>query len=617
MSGFCGWFASDPAALGAPDTLESMLAASGGTHSGRRLSASRHVVFGGFGRQAGARLIEIDGFMLAALGHPRLISGRGNNTDLTEIAKALRDDAGATVRTLGGDFALAAWNENTSRGLLAVDRIGVHQLVYARASGGLAFATTLDALVGHPGLQRRVSSQAVFDYLYFHVCPGPQTIYEDVFRLPAGHMVEFGPGIEAKPKAYWSMRFAEDHSEPLEALQQGFVGAIEAAVRDAAGTAPVGSFLSGGTDSSTISGMLGRVSGKPARTFSIGFAVEGYDEMQYARTAAQHFGCEHHEYYVTPADVVDAVPKIAAFYDQPFGNASAIPTYYCARLAREHGVERLLAGDGGDELYGGNERYAKQHVLGYYHQLPRWVRSALIEPLVMSTPLFRSLPGLRKVHSYVEQARPEMPWRYESYNLLNYLGAENVLAPEFLAAVDRNHPQQLLVEAHAPFAGNSLINQLLGIDLRFTLTDSDLPKVTGMCELAGVEVAFPMLDERVVDFSARLAPELKLRGTELRWFFKWALRDFLPPAVLAKQKHGFGLPVGAWLVGHKPLRELATESIRSLSKHGYVQRKFIDELLGTKLREHPQYFGSMVWVLMMLGLWLDSRAIRPLQSAGG
>jgi asparagine synthase (glutamine-hydrolysing) len=363
--------------------------------------------------------------------------------------------------------------------------------------------------------------------------------------------------------------------------------------------------------------MLGRVSGRPARTFSIGFDVAGYDEMQYARTAAQHFGCEHHEYYVTPADVVDAVPKIAAFYDQPFGNASAIPTYYCARLAREHGVERLLAGDGGDELYGGNERYAKQHVLGLYHRLPRPLRSALIEPLVISTPLFRSLPGLRKVHSYVEQARPDMPWRYESYNLLNYLGADNVLTPEFLASVDARHPQKLLADAHAPFADKSLINQMLGIDLRFTLDDNDLPKVTRMCELAGVDVAFPMLDERVVEFSARLAPELKLRGTQLRWFFKWALRDFLPPAVIAKQKHGFGLPVGAWLVGHKPLLELATESIRSLDRHGYVRRDFINELLDRRLQEHPKFFGGMVWVLMMLGLWLDSRAIKPRQSAGG
>ena len=471
----------------------------------------------------------------------------------------------------------------------------------------LPFATTIDALAGHPSVQRQLSPQAVFDYLYFHACPGPQTIYQDVLRLPAGHFIEFGPGLDPEPRPYWSMRFREDQAASFDSLKQDFVDVLECAVKDAADTANVGSFLSGGTDSSTISGMLGRVRGRPARTFSIGFDVPDYDEMHYARIAARHFGFEQHEYYVTPADVVEAVPKIAAFYDQPFGNASAVPTYYCARLARENGVERLLAGDGGDEIFGGNERYARQHVLALYHRIPRPLRRALVEPLVLSTPLFESVPGLRKLHSYVKQARPDMPWSYESYNLLNFLGAENVLTPDFLRSVDRRHPQELLREVHAPYASSSLINQMLGIDLRFTLADNDLPKVTRMCELAGVDVAFPLLDERVVEFSALLAPEMKLRGKQLRWFFKEALRDFLPPEILAKEKHGFGLPVGAWLVGHKPLLDMATDSIHSLGRHRIVQPKFVEELLGTRLREHPKYFGGMVWVLMMLGLWLDSR----------
>ena len=160
-----------------------------------------------------------------------------------------------------------------------------------------------------------------------------------------------------------------------------------------------------------------------------------------------------------------------------------------------------------------------------------------------------------------------MPARYESYNLLNHLGAENVLDADFLASVDRRHPQALMQDAYAPYADRSLINQLLGIDLRFTLADSDLPKVTRMCALAGVDVVFPLLDERVVEFSATLAPDLKLRGTQLRWFFKEALRDFLPAEIITKQKHGFGLPVGTWLVEHPPLRDLARDAIDSLKPH--------------------------------------------------
>jgi len=219
------------------------------------------------------------------------------------------------------------------------------------------------------------------------------------------------------------------------------------------------------------------------------------------------------------------------------------------------------------------------------------------------------VPLLRKVRSYIEQARPPMPLRYTSYNLLMHLGNANVLAPEFLASIDADHPQKLLADAYAPYAEASLINQMQGIDLRFILADGDLPKVTRMCELANVDVAFPMLDERVIEFSQGLASDLKLRGTTLRWFFKQALSDFLPPEVIAKPKHGFGLPVGTWLVGHKPLLDLAADSVGLLRQRGIVQSRFIDELFGARLREHPAYFGTMVWVLMMLGLWLDSRKL--------
>jgi asparagine synthase (glutamine-hydrolysing) len=606
MKGLCGWFSEAVETPSAAD-LDQMIAAASALDAQRHLAQQCALAL--YGTTARPRLVEVDGLTLIASGHPRLATPMGRNSDLTALARALAERGRRALTEIEGDFALAAWDGRRRRGLLAVDRIGAHRLMYARVATALVFATTLDSLAGHPAVPRRLSAQGLFDYLHYHVSPGPQTVFEGLNGLPPGHCIEFGAGAEPLPSPYWSMRFDEDKAPQLAALEAEFIAVLQSSVADAAAGSTCGAFLSGGTDSSTVSGMLGRIGCGPARTFSIGFDVRGYDEMEYARTAAQHFGCEHHEYYVTPNDVVDAVPRIAAAYDQPFGNASAIPTYYCARFAGEHGIERLLAGDGGDELFGGNERYAKQQLLGMYQHLPVALRRGLVEPLLANLPGARRLPLLRKLHSYVEQARPPMPRRYESTNLLNHLGVDNILEHDFLSAIATGHPQQLMDEAHAPFAGDSLINQMLGIDLRFILADGDLPKVVQMCDLAGVDVAFPLLDERVIAFSQRLPSSYKLKGTKLRWFFKHALRSFLPPAVISKQKHGFGLPVGTWLVEHRPLHDLAADSVGRLRQRGIVQPAFIDRLFSTLLREHPAYYGTMVWVLMMLSLWLDSRKL--------
>jgi asparagine synthase (glutamine-hydrolysing) len=602
MRGLCGWFSTHVVEDGGA-LLTRMIGSSDPSESDVLARPQAGLAAcGGIGRPV---LIENDGFLLALAGHPRLAEGNEAVTQPQALLQALRARGKQALASIKGDFALATWDTRSERGLVAIDRIGVHQVVYARTGDGLAFATSLDMLGRHPKVSRDLSPQALFDYLYYHVCPGPQTILKDALRVSPGHCLEFGKGIAPAASAYWAIDFSEGTQRRVDDLQEEFLALLKDAVRDQAEGAAVGSFLSGGTDSSTVSGMLGRVSGTAARTFSIGFDVPGYDETDYARTAARHFGCEHHEYYVTPADVVEAVPKIAASYDQPFGNASAIPTYHCARFAREHGVSRLLAGDGGDELFGGNERYAKQHLLSLYHRVPGSLRAAF-EPLVEHLPGADKVRLLRRMRSYVEQARPPMPQRYESYNLLLHLGAREVLSQDFLAGVDTEHPRSLLAQAHAPFAQDSLINQMLGIDLRFILADGDLPKVTHMCNLAGIDVAFPLLDDRLVEFSQRLPSDMKLRGTRLRWFFKEALRNFLPPEIITKKKHGFGLPVGPWLTGHKPLMDLAMNSIALLKPYGIVRPAFLDDLVQTKLREHPAYYGTMVWLLMMLGLWLDA-----------
>ncbi len=366
--------------------------------------------------------------------------------------------------------------------------------------------------------------------------------------------------------------FQEHHHEPFEPLRDEFRSLLrDATARQIEGANNVGCFLSGGTDSSTVAGMLTEVTGKPAQTFSIGFDAEGYDEMEYARIAARHFETDHHEYYVTPEDLVTGIPAVAASYDQPFGNSSVVPAYYCARLARDAGVDRILGGDGGDELFGGNARYAKQRVFGIYEQVPGIVRRGLLEPLLLGSGAIGRLPLLRKAASYVEQARVPMPDRLQMYNLLARLGLAEVLTPEFLSAVDSEAPLHQQREVYAACEASALINRMLFFDWRYTLADNDLPKVIGATALAGIAVGFPFLDDALVDFSLKLDPKLKLKGLQLRWFFKEALRGFLPDEILAKKKHGFGLPFGVWVNKHAGLKALALDSVHDWATRNCAQ----------------------------------------------
>jgi asparagine synthase (glutamine-hydrolysing) len=508
------------------------------------------------------------------------------------------------LKKLTGAFALAIIDAERGETLLATDRIGTHPVAYAESRGTLVFASSLAAIDAFPGVSSEIDSQAIYDYIHFHMVPAPLTIYVGRRHLLPGTYLKWRDG-RTELGTYWQMRFVENKRTPFPDLKARFRDALRTTVREAAKGGTTGTFLSGGTDSSTIAGVLGEVTGRAARTYSIGFEAEGYDEMHYARIAARHFGTQHHEYYVTPDDVVTAIPRIAAVHDQPFGNASAVPTYYCAKLAKDDGVSTLLGGDGGDELFGGNDRYAKQYVYSLYSDLPVRLRTGLIEPVVFRAP---EIGLFGKVQRYMRNACEPMPGRYDNYNLLERLGAATVFTDEFLREVDRGEPRAQMARAYESAHAGSLINRMLALDLKYTLADNDLPKVMRSCELAGVDVRFPMLDEPVVTFSASLAPELKLRRTQLRYFFKEALRDFLPDEIITKRKHGFGLPFGLWLRKHRPLQELVGDSLAALKKRQIVRREFIDELMGTYVADHAAYYGTMAWVLMMLEQWFQQHS---------
>ena len=550
-----------------------------------------------------------NGLTVAIFGRPRF-----DNTDLererqqtgpSQVLASLyvKQQEQAFVR-LRGAFTAVVIDPVSNSITLAIDRMGVHSMTYTMAGTGVLFSTSCDAINAHPAAKPQIDLQAIYHYLYFHMVPAPDSIYRGYCRLLPGEYAIFRNGHVTQGQ-YWSMHFEEGRRAPFSELKEEFLSTLREAVREAARGVSTGCFLSGGTDSSTMSGLLTEVNGAPVRTYSIGFDEPGYDEMDYARIAAKHFGTDQHEYYVTPEDIVDAIPLIAGAYDQPFGNSSAVPTYYCARMARRDGVELLIGGDGGDELFGGNERYAKQHTFSLYEHIPEPLRNGLLSPLITRFPGAGKLPVLRKAKSYVEQASVPMPARLETYNLLDRIGRSRILTPDFLARINQHGPLEHINGIYHGADAKSLINRMLALDFRITLADSDLPKVVTASGLAGMEVAFPMLADAVVAFSAKLSPDMKLKGTRLRYFFKEALRGFLPDAIISKQKHGFGLPFGRWLTRHGPLQDLVSQNLKGLKRRGIVQPAFIDELTNQRLSAHAGYYGTMVWVLVMLELWLQ------------
>lgn len=537
-----------------------------------------------------------------------IAKGRGDHAALAQLFRRSPDDF---MRRIGGHFSLALQDSTTNSVIIAVDRIGAYPMCYSiTRDGRLVFGSDATIVKSHPGVSHAVSPQALYDFLYFHMIPSPGTVYRDIQKLEPAQLLRFQNG-NTTLKRYWEPEFNDHGGGNFSGLQDEFMSIVSASVKRCNPDDTTGAFLSGGTDSSTVSGMLAGLRPGKANTYSIGFSQDGYDEISYARLASRHFGTNQHEYYVTPQNVAEAFSKVAHSYDEPFGNSSAIPTYFCAQLAYNDGTRTLLAGDGGDELFGGNSRYAKQKVFDVYQQIPQPLRSSLIEPLFVGLPGTQWFPPARKVRSYIQQAKMPMPDRMESYNFLQRSDPRAMFNPDYFAQCNTQHPLQLLNQTWKSAPTDSLLNRMLYLDWKITLADNDLRKVNRMCEQIGVEVLYPMLDDELLEFSARVPPDMKLKGLKLRYFFKKSLENFLPKEIIHKKKHGFGLPFGEWLKTTPELQQVIYSNLQGLKARGLLQEKFIDDLIDTHRSGHAAYYGTLIWVLAMLEQWFVEHKVSP------
>ncbi len=522
---------------------------------------------------------------------------------LARLWRAHGNDAPAHIH---GSFSLALIDHEQDCVFLALDRIGDHALAFAAHPDACVFASRADLVAAHPAVGRELDPQGLFNYLYFHVVPAPGSVYQGVEKLLPGQWATCKGG-QVKRGFYWALKYRDAPRHDFEEQKARFLDLIRDGVTRAKGDDEVATFLSGGTDSSTVSGMLKKVAGQ-ARTYSIGFPAAGFDEMEYARLAGKHFGLDMHEYYMRPEDIMEALPIISAYYDEPFGNDSAVPAYFCAKLAAADGHKILLAGDGGDEYFGGNARYAKQKVFEAYHQLPGFLRGGLIEPLANLPGMGALGPGA-KLQSYLRQANTPLPERMESYNFIYRQPLSEMFTADFLAGIDEHQPHDWLKEVYDRADSQSYINRMLHLDIKFTLADNDLRKVGGMTEAAGIEVRYPLMDDAIVDFSGEIPPDWKVKGQYLRWFFKTALKGFLPDEIIDKSKHGFGLPFGVWARDYAPLRERIEDRLSDFRKRGLLTPAYIDHLRDEHLSGHATYFGKMLWVMLTLEEWLAARGL--------
>jgi len=522
----------------------------------------------------------------------------------SEIAALYQQHGTELFVRSGGNYSLAIFDKRERRLLVAVDGVGFGQVYYqvvASEPASVVFSSSLAQLKKHPGVSASLSRQGLYNYFYFHVVPSPGTIYEGIRKLGPGQLL-VADERAAEVKAYRARDYREDTVTGFAALEEECRRIVRDCTARYAGLPDTGCFLSGGIDSSTITAFHAMQSEKPIDTFSIGFDAPEYDESHYAEITATKYATRHHRYDVTPANVLESIERIARAYDEPFGNASAVPAFYCAKLARESGVTHMLAGDGGDEIFAGNERYQKQRIFELYGRLPKLIRGGLVEPVV--TRLEGRQRLFAKAASYVRQANTPLPDRLEAYNFLHRESPESIFEADFLAAVNVDEPLGLKRGVYHGAKASTSLNRLLELDMKFTVADNDLRKVITMCELAGVQVHFPLLDDALIDFAASVPSRYKLRGNKLRYFFKQSMRGILHPQTLAKQKHGFGLPFGLWLKDYKPLRDFAGDCLQSFKQRGIVRKSYIDFVWDMHQHRDAVYYGVMIWLIVVLETWL-------------
>jgi len=521
----------------------------------------------------------------------------------TEVLVHLYEDAGAGMLDhLIGMFAFAVWDARLGQLLLARDRLGQKPLVYRHEPGRLLFASELKAVVEVPGVPREIDPRAIDEYLTYQYVPHPRTIFRGIAKLPPGHYAIYRDDrLQVRP--YWQPDFNAEEDRPAEdyvhELRERLTESVELRLKS---EVPVGAFLSGGVDSTIIVGLMRRLSAGPVRTFSIGFPVPEYDETRYARAAAEQFGTVHEEFRVEP-DAVEILPKLAWHFDEPFGDSSAVPTWYVSELTRGH-VTVALTGDGGDELFTGYERYRAVWLSGFFDRLPRWLRAVLAGGYWQKLPSGgRQKSTLRRWKRFVEVLGKSSQRRYLDWiSIFNETLRGGLYTDEFVASLPGRDPFEFLAAGFARAGRRDPVTATSVADLLTYLPCDLMTKVDVASMAHGLECRQPFLDHRVAELAMRMPGRLKFRRGRGKRILKAAFADLLPGTILRRPKMGFGVPLDHWFRGG--LKQFAREILLDRRTHdrGYFRPGGVERLLEEHESGRADH-SPRLWALLILELW--------------
>ena len=543
------------------------------------------------------------------------IEFRGHSDTEVVLEGCARWGVERTVKRLIGMFAFALWDRQERRLWLVRDRMGIKPLYWSLDKGRMIFGSELKALRAHPKCPREIDRGSVAAYLRHNYIPAPRSIYHAVHKLEPGRILSWAPGEEPNIESYWTLDAVVEsgRSNPFEGGEVEAVDELEALLKDAVGRrmaadVPLGAFLSGGIDSSTVVALMQAQSTRQVRSFSIGFEEEGYNEADHAAAVARHLGTDHTELYVSPDEARDAIPKIPEYFDEPFSDSSQIPTLLVSEMTRKH-VTVALSGDGGDELFGGYTRYFTAQRYGRLLYAPPMALRRVVAGVIRALPpamwnrLFKSIPASMR-HGATG---------HRMHVLADLLGGDrNALYRRLVSlwedpdnlVIGSQEPKGLLWDSSVKDRIPDHLDQMMYLDTLTYMPDDILTKVDRASMAVSLEARVPLIDHRVVAFAWSLPQHMKVKDGQGKVVLRNVLSRYVPQELIDRPKMGFGVPIDDWLRG--PLRDWAESllSVESLKRTGLVRPGLVRERWSEHLSGQRDW-KYHIWDILMLQSWSE------------